>query len=477
MRRLLLVPLFLTAPLGCTERGEIAREAFARIDPLPSAREEGRDWFGGVFALGDLDGDGFDDLLVNWFGFTDDDAGGIFSEHWSLFAGPLDGIMTVDEGVKLDLCRGARSPAVVDDLDGDGLPELLVRCGSGDVETVAPSGEVLGTLVRPAGRLFEGPAVGCDLDGDGLQEVVATSAPADDWTRTSARVYPGGLGDRSGDEPQTILGAGWRPQCLDDADGDGLPDLRVDDRVWLSGAGGITDAPVAHVTLPAPTPAGVPLEGGARVSYQAWDLGDVTGDGLTDLAVADFPSSQGERVDLPPTAREDGAAPTWILESPLVPGVRVRDEGTPVFAGGCVAAVGEVASGGDVDGDGTHDWLVGFGALRWLSDEPTDDCRRRKARGRILALDSSWTGAVPTTGEYLDVEGGRHWVPASSDLLMGSRAHWASDGLGRGSDNVEGRTLGSTGDLDADGRDSVWAWAPGSGPGQRGSIYLLDVSD
>ncbi|MCH8962324.1 MAG: FG-GAP repeat protein, partial [Bacteroidetes bacterium] len=165
------------------------------LDRLHDADDLGRS----VASLGDLDGDGVSDLAVG--ALQDDDGGGANGAVWILF---LNENGTVKARQKISSTQGAFSGrlensgffvpvARLDDLDGDGVPELAVGApeddGGGDSRgavwilflksdgTVKGHQKISDTEGGFTGRLENSDRFGSvvaslgDLDGDGTSEL------------------------------------------------------------------------------------------------------------------------------------------------------------------------------------------------------------------------------------------------------------------------------------------------------------------
>ncbi|MCB9686167.1 MAG: FG-GAP repeat protein [Alphaproteobacteria bacterium] len=281
----------------------------AGLQALPSwAAESNQDFahFGSSLASCDVDGDGYTDLLVgaSWYDGVEADEGGAF-----LYLGSGAGLsVSWDWGLRGGFAYGQFGSAVAcADFDGDGYDDLAVAAPRTTVYEVED-----GLLY-----VFRGGIAG------------PTSHVAWAWSSGLA-----------GDQVGTRLSTG-------DVNGDGFMDLAV-------GALGADDEGAAYLFLgdedvfwPEPVwsrrgvAAGDELGSGLSIS------GDADGDGYDDLLVGAWASSNGQ-------AREGDAA--LYLGSAFGPSaVAVWSFETDQAS----ANVGGVSLGGDVNGDGLDDLLIG----------------------------------------------------------------------------------------------------------------------
>lgn len=301
------------------------------------------DQFGrSVACIGDLDGDGVPDLAVG--ANYDDDGGTNRGAVWILF---LNADGTVRESTKISSTQGefvgplhddeefGRAVAPLGDLDGDGTIDLAV--GAPTDRTGGPKrGAVWILFLRPDGRVSRSLEIASgrggfggtlhdldwfgfslanpgDLDGDGVTDLVVGAALDDDGGENSGAVW--------------ILYL--------------RPDGRVKDQRKISRlAGGFTGE----------------LESPDLFGTSVTSLGDVNGDGVTDLAVGAVKDGDG--------GREKGAVYVLFLtpEGSVASHQKISDleGGFPDHELNNLDWFGSsLAPLGDFDGDGVPDLVIG----------------------------------------------------------------------------------------------------------------------
>ncbi len=352
-----------------------------------------------VSAAGDFDGDGLADLFV---GAPGADTGGADSGAAYVFFGPVSGTMSV--GVADVILPGAGagdgagySVAPAGDFDGDGFDDVLVGAWSNDD----------GGTDAGAAYLVRGPSTGTrDL---GAADLVL-------------------VGETAGDQAGLAVGSAG------DVDGDGNGDVLVG--AWGADGGGAYSGAAYLVLGPRWGTVDLGSSDGELVGEAAGDfagqsvagVGDLDGDGYDDVLVG-----------APGT--DSGTGTVYLVRGPIT--------GTSSLSTAYASFLGEVeddaagisvGAGGDVDGDGTPDLLVGAYGYDY--------------------------GGFDTGGAFLflgPVSGATGLADADA-LLVGEHA----------GDNA-GWSVGGAGDMDGDGQDDmlIGAAREDSGGSAAGAAYLV----
>ncbi len=257
---------------------------------VPGALEE-NDEFGSALATGDLDGDGYTDIVA---GTPDekvgsDVAGGAVTVLWGSRSGIVGGADLPDPAPTQHDRFGDR--LVVGDFDGDGNPELAVGTSGNDVwifGAIARGGagerRRLTTAIAPESSDYYRDLAAGDFDADGRDDLVVGGRYDEDGSYGGASlVYDGALGD------PTVLPDEAHAAATGDFDADGRDDLIVGSRdensvtAYAGAAAGLSSSGRRTLTQES---RGVPGATEPEDSFgEAVAVGDIDGDGFADAAV------------------------------------------------------------------------------------------------------------------------------------------------------------------------------------------------
>ena len=375
-----------------------------------------------VAGVGDVDGDGFDDLLV---GAPKEDAA--VSNEGAAFlvlgsASPIDMALSSTTAAQFTGeakdDNAGRSVAAAGDVNADGFADFLV-----------------GSWYNDNGGQEAGAAY----------LVLGTSTPGDATLTESPGAIAAFTGEAAGDQGGVRLGGGG------DTDGDGLDDFLVGANLNDGAGSGLTDAGAAYLILGNTAIAGAPLSSssakfsgaapGDEAGCSVAILGDVDGDGYADMGIGAKYDDEGG-VD---------AGAVFVVLGSLGPASMDLTSATAekyIGVGAGDRAGFSLAGAGDVDGDGFEDFLIG------APDEST---------------------VVTDSGAAYLIFGSA--APTGGALSSGATRYGGTSG-----GDLAGYSIAGVGDVDGDARDDFLVGAQlgdavsGSG-NDEGTAYLILGAD
>ncbi len=400
-------------------------------------------------AMGDVDGDGDDDLLTGAWGYD-----GSYSDVGAayLIAGPVSGTISLASSTaKLTgttTYDQAGFSVALGDLDGDSLADLVVgaRASNGGympgrmdiLLSPAPASGTLasadGSISGPGGsdiRAYSAPVVG-DVSGDGLGDLLYSSNVDGSYLGYEGRIYVH-FGPATGTASYSswdaaLTGESANDQAahdltIGDVDGDGQSDL-IAGVPYQSSAG--SNAGAAYVVLG-------PLSGhsnlgssDAKISPTSASgcfgngvaLGDADGDGTLDLAV-------GASNDY---TAGDAPGAVYVFLGPITSHSSTSSATATLLGEADHDNAGTDVAWGDFDGSGTADLAVSAtgedtggstGGAVYVEFAPFSGTIP------LSSADAKWTGLSSSDYAGISLATGDHDADGLDDLLVGTYGNGA----------------------------------------------------
>ena len=325
------------------------------------------------FATGDIDGDGYDDLLIPTIDLSlslEEAIGTATFIYGPITSSNLPALADWELDGPPGTGSFGSTVAVLPDMTGDGVADLLVGSIYTTETTVEQgsayivSGTSTGTLDRSTDTEAEflgddesrfylaTDGVGLDMDGDGFAELALGAGNAHGGTGGVGLFYGRTRGTYTysdadvhleGEGPHYFTGS--QVDTLDDISGDGLPDLLIAgaaDEVTYVVFGSTT---LATISL-ADADVKIRADAGGSTGDSARNIGDLDGDGWANFAAG----SRGDDCEVS------------IYDGPLTAGTILGASSDAEAVFHCDGVdddfIRDIAAG-DVDGDGITDLVVG----------------------------------------------------------------------------------------------------------------------
>jgi hypothetical protein len=469
-----------------------------------------------VSSAGDLDGDGYADLVVGAPGATTGN-GYIYVYRGAALATLINTSPAASLAGPISSAeRLGHSVALAGDVNGDGYADIVVGSPSntssagkvqvfrGDATVALDAAHLLWSRTgATANRLGAAVCTGGDVNGDGISDLLVV---APDLGNGTATVFHGAPDLPASTASWTILGTannqllGGCVATAGDVNGDGYSDVLVgvvggagqkgEVRLFLGSATGLPATPTW-------TKQGENVED--RFGYSVASAGDVNGDGYSDVIIG----APGWPNGVPGAWR--GKSYLFLGSASGLPATAAWNKTGP----GTESRFGfSVSSAGDVNGDGYSDVIIGASSvvnptgtgegaayvfhgsgsgLPAVANWTAISQQHRSGHSSVFGACVSLAGDVNGDGYDDVIIGDPYYEDLTGDVNIGgafvyhgfssglsAAPNWA--GYGTGASDYFGGSLSYAGDVNGDGYSDVIVGANEKGFGSKGGAYVYHGS-